>query len=254
MTGGGIPDWDAATYDRVADPMTRWGEAVLERLPLTGDETVLDTGCGSGRVTERLLAKLPRGRVIALDTSPAMLAHARGRLPGDGRVRFVLADLLEPLDAALAGTRVDAVFSTATFHWIADHDRLFAGLAAVMRPGAMLVAQCGGAGNIVDVRAAVERVAGRWSGSKHFATPQDTERRLRAAGFDDIRVWLQDEPTPLEAGEPIETYLRTVCLRDQMDERTSDEERAAFVRAVAEALPRAAIDYVRLNIDARRGR
>jgi trans-aconitate 2-methyltransferase len=203
-------------------------------------------------VTQRLLAKLPRGRVIALDVSPAMLAHARERLRGDGRVRFVVADLLEPLDAALAGTRVDAVFSTATFHWIADHDRLFARLAAVMRPGAALVAQCGGAGNIAEVRAAVERVAGRWSGSTYFAAPSETERRLRAAGFDHIRVWLHDEPTPLEPGEPLETYLRTICLRDQMGELADDLEREAFVRQVAAALPDPSIDYVRLNIDARR--
>ena len=50
-------DWDAATYDRVAGPQTRWGSAVLDRLPLAGDERVLDAGCGSGRVTELL----PRG-------------------------------------------------------------------------------------------------------------------------------------------------------------------------------------------------
>ena len=43
-------DWDAATYDRVADPMTRWGTSVLERLPLHGDEAVLDAGCGSGQL------------------------------------------------------------------------------------------------------------------------------------------------------------------------------------------------------------
>ena len=65
-------DWDARTYDRVADPMTRWGETVLERLPLDGDERVLDAGCGSGRVTERLAERLPDGRVVALDGSPVL--------------------------------------------------------------------------------------------------------------------------------------------------------------------------------------
>ena len=54
-------DWDARTYDRVADPQTRWGSAVLDRLPLDGDERVLDAGCGTGRVTELLAARLPRG-------------------------------------------------------------------------------------------------------------------------------------------------------------------------------------------------
>ena len=137
-------EWNAPAYDRVADPMTRWGAEVLERLPLEGDETVLDAGCGTGRVTELLLANLPRGRVIALDFSAAMLAEAGRRLATSGdRVSFVQADLAQPLP--IDGP-VDAVLSTATFHWVMDHDALFANLAAVMRPNGWLVAQCGGFG------------------------------------------------------------------------------------------------------------
>ena len=80
MTQAPTGDWNATSYDKVADPQTRWGAEVLERLPIVGHETVLDAGCGTGRVTELLLARLPRGRVIALDYSAAMLEQARGRL------------------------------------------------------------------------------------------------------------------------------------------------------------------------------
>src|SRR6266508_370221 len=112
-------DWDAATYDRIADPMARWGTAVLDRLPLRGDERVLDAGCGSGRVTERLLASLPLGHVIALDASPAMIEEARRRLaPFAYRVTYVVANLLDPLPI---DPPVDAILSTATFHWVPDH-------------------------------------------------------------------------------------------------------------------------------------
>jgi trans-aconitate 2-methyltransferase len=244
-------DWDAATYDRISEPMARWGAGVVRRLPLRGDETVLDAGCGTGRVTELLLARVPRGRVIALDGSPAMLEQAEGRAGlRDERVRFVMADLLDPLLPAV-GEPVDAVLSTATFHWIPDHDALFGNLASAMRPGAGLAAQCGGVGNLASVRAAVERVAGSWAGSTNFATPEETERRLRAAGFTDVRAWLQDEPTPVDSGAPLETFLRTTCLRDQMDD-VDEGQRPAFVQAVAGAMPAPIIDYVRLNIDARR--
>ncbi|HEX5148335.1 MAG TPA: class I SAM-dependent methyltransferase, partial [Candidatus Limnocylindrales bacterium] len=124
-------DWDARTYDRVAEPQTRWGRAVLDRLPLVGDERVLDAGCGSGRVTELLAARLPRGHVVALDASAAMIETARERLaPLAERVEFVVADLGLPLPLA---EPVDAVLSTATFHWVPDHDALFANLAAVLR-------------------------------------------------------------------------------------------------------------------------
>src|SRR4249920_2250048 len=105
-------DWDAASYDRIAEPMTRWGTAVLDRLPLAGDERVLDAGCGSGRVTEQLLDRLPGGAVVALDGSPSMIAEARRRLERFGvRVEYVVADLMAPLP--IRGP-VDAVLSTAT--------------------------------------------------------------------------------------------------------------------------------------------
>ena len=65
-------DWDAASYDRLPIPMTGWGLGVLERLPLRGDERVLDAGCGTGQVTEALLGRLPDGEIVALDASPSI--------------------------------------------------------------------------------------------------------------------------------------------------------------------------------------
>ena len=229
--------------------MTRWGTEVLERLPVNGDETVLDAGCGSGRVTEELLERLPNGRVIAADNAPSMLAEARTRLERFGdRVSFVECDLGRPLPVE---GPVDAVFSTATFHWVADHDALFANLAGALRPGGRLVAQCGGVGNIASVRRAVAELGDPWPGPWTFATPEETGARLEAAGFVDVQAWLHDEPTYIEPGEPLETFLATVMLRAHLD-RLPEAERAGFVLRVAERLPSPEIDYVRLNILARR--
>ncbi len=242
-------DWDAATYDQIADPMTRWGAKVLDRLELRGDELVLDAGCGTGRVTEQLLERLPGGRVVALDGSPRMIDEARRRLGRFGdRVEFVVADLARPLPLT---EPVDAILSTATFHWISDHDALFANLAAVIRPNGQLVAQCGGAGNIASVQHVLAGVGDGWLGPHHFATPEETKARLERAGFVGVQTWLNAEPTPLEPGKPLETYLATVILGAHL-ERLPESERAAFVRTVAARLPRPEIDYVRLNIVARR--
>ena len=242
-------DWDARTYDRVADPMTRWGSVVLDRLPLDGDERVLDAGCGSGRVTELLAARLPRGRVVALDGSPAMIEAARTRLASFGpQIEYLVADLAEPLPLEAP---VDAVFSTATFHWVPDHDALFRNLAAVLRPGGRLVAQCGGVGNIASVQRVLATIGDGWLGPTHFETPLATVRRLDTAGFVDIECWLTDEPTWFEPGEPFETYLRTVVLGAHL-ERLPEADRDGFVRAVADGLDEPVIDYVRLNIVARR--
>lgn len=243
-------DWDAWSYDRVADPMTRWGVAVLDRLPLDGDERVLDAGCGTGRVTEQLAGRLPRGHVIALDGSPAMIEAARHRLGAFGdRIQYVVADLGRPLPI---DEPVDAIVSTATFHWVADHDALFANLAAVIGPGGRLVAQCGGAGNIGRIKRALATIGDGWLGPAHYETPMATTSRLEAAGFVDVECWLTDEPTTFEPGAPFETYLRTVVLGAHL-ERLPADAHDAFVRAVADAVGEPLIDYVRLNITALRG-
>jgi trans-aconitate 2-methyltransferase len=244
------PDWNASAYDRVANPQARWGAAVLDRLPLEGDETVLDAGCGTGRVTEMLLERLPRGRVVALDASASMLTEARGRLARFGdRVGYVEADLERPLPL---DAEVDAILSTATFHWVLDHDGLFANLAAVLRPGGRLVAQCGGAGNVATLLATALAVHPGFRREHNFQTPEATRARLEAAGFVDIETWLSDEPTRFDPGEPFEAFLETVCLRTFLAELPPDE-RTPFVKAVAARMPEPLLDYVRLNIVARRG-
>ena len=245
MTG----DWNASAYDRVADPQTKWGAEVVDRLPLSGDETVLDAGCGTGRVTELLLSRVPDGRVVALDRSRGMLAEARRRLaPYGDRVTCVEADLERPLPV---DGLVDAILPTATFHWVMDHDALFANLAAVLRPGGWLVAQCGGFGNIDRFLAVARSVDPAFSKQHNFQTAEATRERLGRSGFEAIDTWLSAAPTRFEPGTPLESFLETVCLRPHVDELPAGE-RAAFVKAVAARMPEPVLDYVRLNITARR--
>jgi trans-aconitate 2-methyltransferase len=242
-------DWNATSYDRVADPQTRWGAEVLDRLQLEGDEVVLDAGCGTGRVTELLLARLPRGRVVALDASAAMLAQARERLARFGdQVEYVEADLGRPLPLA---PPVDAILSTATFHWVMDHDALFENLAPVLRPGGWLVAQCGGFGNIATMLRVAREVNPSFTRRHNFQTPEATAARLAANGFVDISTWLSEAPTRFDPGAPFEAFLETVCLRTFLDE-LPQPEREPFVHAVATRMPEPVLDYVRLNIVARR--
>lgn len=249
-------DWDGSTYDRISAPQHAWGKEVLERLPLQGDETVMDAGCGSGRVTEMLLERLPRGRVIAVDASPSMVAAARERLGAASdtgkRVDVRVMDLEElQLEEPL-----DAILSTATFHWVPDHERLFARLHAALRAGGRLVAQCGGEGNVRRTREAVQEVSARepfepymrgWDGPWNFSSAELAEQRLRAAGFKDARCWLHDvEVYPPEPRE----FLRTVNLGSHLL-RLPQDLREPFVDAVYEAVGKPyKIDYVRLNIEA----
>jgi trans-aconitate 2-methyltransferase len=240
-------EWDARAYDRLSDPQLAMARDVIDRLDLRGDERVLDAGCGTGRVTQILADRVPNGTVIAVDGSEAMVADTRKRF-GDEVVAFA-ADLVQlELDEP-----VDAILSTATFHWIADHERLFARMFDALRPGGRFAAQCGGAGNIANVQAAIDAVdhpaLRGWAGPWNYATPEATARRLRNAGFTDIWTWLQ--PWPVDPPDPHE-YFTTVILGSHL-ERLPIRERAPFVDAVLSHMDEPVrANYVRLNILARR--
>jgi len=254
-------EWDAASYERVSDPQFAWGLRVLDRLRLEGGETVIDAGCGSGRLTRVLAGRLPRGHVIAVDRSSNMLEEARARLADLGdRVSFVASDLT----TFVARAPVDAVFSTATFHWLHDHERLFTSIRDSLRSGGRLVAQCGGAGNLDRFHAHAERVSrsepfAKWfvdfEPAWNFQRPERTAERLQRAGFVDVACNLADAPTPFADEASFREFVRTVVLRAHLAQLPDEALRARYLDEVVASVTKAgplALDYVRLNIDARR--
>jgi len=215
---------------------------------LRDDERVLDAGCGTGRVTELLLERLPHGHVVALDADAAMITEARQRLTDFGnRVEFAVANLLEPLPIQ----PVDAILSTAAFHWIRDHDGLFANLAKVLTPGGQLVVQCGGAGNVASFLEAMDQLGEGVHAPWYFATPEDTRARLERLGFTEVQVWLNDEPTRFASRDEMQAFVQTSCLGPWLA-RLPLEQHDSFATSVAARLPGLELDYVRLNIVARR--
>ena len=238
--------WDARTYDVSSGPQQAWAEDVLSRLGgIPPDARILDVGCGTGRVTESLLALVPAGRVLAIDASADMVELTRARL-GD-RADVWCQDVLE-LELP---EPVDAIISTAALHWVTDHERMWQRLAAALRPAGVLEVQCGGAGNIARVREVIETVARDtapellgWS-PWEFAGPDDTERRLRQAGFGRVRCWLQERPTyPQDVGPFVRTSILAAHLA-RLPQGRRDQFAADVVAGV-----RLPLDYVRLNVSA----
>jgi trans-aconitate 2-methyltransferase len=163
-----------------------------------------------------------------------------------------VADLAE----LQVGEPADLIFSTATFHWIADHDLLFAHLHDALNPGGRLVAQCGGQGNVAEHAQVIATVAARPEFASHlaqmtgiwnFAAPGETEARLRTAGFAEARCWL--EPKPVTPAKPLE-FTSTVTLGPLLAQLPG-ELRRPFAEAILEASAQPlTLDYVRLNIEA----
>lgn len=253
-----MSDWDGARYHRLSEPQLAWGRRVLARLGVRPGERVLDLGCGTGRLTAEL-SQSPGIFVTGLDRSAAMLAEAAGqRVP---RASFVRGDgaLLPFLPSSF-----DTVFSTATFHWITDHDRLFAGIHRVLVRGGRLVAQCGGGPNLARLIGRTHALMrapayashfGVWSDPWMFASVDDTRARLDRAGFEDIEVALEAAPTRMADAAAFSDFIACVCVRHHVDALPA-EARPGFVATLADQAsaddPPFLLDYWRLNIAARR--
>ena len=255
-------EWNSAVYHQLSGPQVSWGKKVLSRLRLRGDEVVLDAGCGTGRLTADLLEALPRGRVVGVDLSQNMLGSAREHLSpqfGD-RVGLVACDLLHlPFEHAF-----DGIVSTAAFHWVLDHDRLFANLRRALVPGGWLEAQCGGGPNIASLRkradalAATPKFAAFFSGFREPWLYQDAApaaEGLRRAGFVAVETSLEAAPTILDGAEQYNEFVRNIILRRHLENIPSEELRAEFMTELTEQAaeddPAFLLDYWRLNLRGR---
>lgn len=258
-------EWNAAEYHRLSAPQFQWGQRVLGELSLRGDECVLDAGCGTGKLTRLLLENLPQGRVVGLDLSRNMVQHARQDLHGEfgGRSEFVAADLLAlPFRAAF-----DGVFSTASFHWVLDHDALYRNLCASLKPGGWLHAQCGGGDNLKRLRERVRALSqieefspylGRFPEPWHFSGAHEAAERLQAAGFEAIQTSVEPAAFAVASLEEFKNYLRTFVLRRHLELLPDQAHVERYLQQLAVQCahdsPPWTLDYWRLNLRARKPR
>ena len=254
-------EWNATDYHRLSGPQVSWGKKVLAKVHLRGDEMLMDAGCGTGRLTGELLQSLPRGRVVGVDLSQNMLAGAQDYLARDFRGKFFLvaADLQDlPFESVF-----DGIFSTAAFHWVLDHDRLFRSLFGALRPGGWLQAQCGGGPNLARLRqrigelaatAKYERYFGGFREPWTFNNSETAATVMQGAGFIEVDTSLESAPTILQDLPAYSEFVRTVILRQHLELIPDAELRTSFVAALAHQAstddPPFSLDYWRLNLSA----
>ena len=254
-------EWNSAAYHRLSGPQVSWGKKVLGRLRLRGDEVVLDAGCGTGRLTAELLEALPKGRVVGIDVSQNMLRSAREYLSNFGtRVSLTACDFLHlPFKRAFYG-----IVSTAAFHWVLDHDRLFANLRNALLPGGWLEAQCGGGPNVARIRARAKALAAMPQFAPYlagFREPwlfQDAESAaltLERAGFVDVETSVESAPTVFEDAKQYDEFVRNIIFHRQLEKLPTEQLRAEFMESLIQQAaaddPPFTLDYWRLNLRGR---
>ena len=173
----------SATYDRAGLQQTTYRpihDAVLSRLEGLRPDCVLDLGCGTGQLTERLGAAFPDALIVGADLSNGMLERATDRASDDHPASFVRADAQH---LPFAGGSLDVVTCTESFHWYADQAAAAAELARLIRPGGRIViASIAAVTGFAD--GAIQR-ATALAGRPVRAIPKRQLRRLlQEAGFD----------------------------------------------------------------------
>jgi SAM-dependent methyltransferase len=256
-------DWDAAAYQKLSTPQLEWGLRVIARLSPRPGATVLDAGCGSGRLTMELVGAYPACRVIAVDRSANMVHEASAVLaPYLGpQLALVRADLAALPFAGAA----DAVFSNAALHWVLDPGRLYASLFTALKPGGRLEAQCGGGPNLARQRARLDVLRASeafapyfedWRAPWRFDDEAAAVMHLRAAGFTGISTSLVAAPTRFENEAAWREFVVHVVIPTYLERLPDAKLRDTLLDALASASrhddPPWTLDYWRLNLSARK--
>ena len=230
--------WDAEDYSRNSSAQHVWARELIAKLHLAAGESVLDIGCGDGKVTCEIASLVGDGRVVGIDSSPEMVEFARRELGGSSpNVTFSVCDACAlPFDQEF-----DVIFSNATLHWVIDHRPVLRGISRALKPGGRVLLQMGGRGNAAEILALMdampddprwrryfpERVAGYG-----FYGPEEYVPWLREAGLTPVRVELLERDMAQAGKEGLASWIRTTWL--PYTQRVPEADRDDFVSDVVD--------------------
>jgi len=231
--------WSAEEYHRFSSGQQQWAQELINKLALNGNETLLDIGCGDGKITARLASILDEGKVVGIDSSQNMIAFANETYPP---VRFGNLEFhLMNAESIELPYKFDVVFSNAVLHWVTDHVSVLRRVHDHLTEAGRILFQKGGKGNAAGVLAAVDDViqSSDWSSYfRDFILPysfygiEEYSIWLREAGFDAKRIELVPKDMEHQGKEGLEGWLRTAW--HPYTNRVSETRREDFISAVAE--------------------
>jgi trans-aconitate methyltransferase len=235
----GKQNWDASDYARHSEGQLKWALELIAKLGLRGVESVLDIGCGDGKITARL-SQATSGRVVGIDQSDEMIRFASEHYP---QAQFPNLSFLRMDAASISLTgEFEVAFSNAALHWVADHGAVLRGVRQCLKPGGRILFQMGGRGNASDVMEAMGIVmnAGRWRryfegfrSPYSFYSPDEYQYLLSSNGYRTLRAELIPKDMEHQGVEGLKGWLRT-AWRPYPD-NVPAEKRDGFLDAVIAA-------------------
>lgn len=158
--------WNPEDYAQNSDAQLKWARELRAKLDLQGNESVLDVGCGDGKITADFAVASPMGKVVGVDSSHQMIDYATRTYanPQYPNLSFACKDA-RFLDFE---NEFDLVFSNATLHWVDNHQAFLQGASRALHSGGRLIVSCGGKGNAVDVLQVFAEVVAKTPWSDRF--------------------------------------------------------------------------------------
>ncbi len=238
--------WNPEDYAKNSDAQLKWARELRQNLNLQGNESVLDVGCGDGKITADLATTLPRGRVTGVDSSPEMIAYATRTYPSKQypNLSFVCVDA-RSLDF---DQEFDLCFSNATLHWVDNHQAFLHGVSRSLRSGGRLVVSCGGQGDAADVLQVFSELVSNKSWKDYFdgfRNPyffygdQDYALWLEKAGFTVEQLELVPKDMTHLGKEGLAGWIRTTWMpfTHYVPESERDNFITHFVETYVERIP-----------------
>lgn len=256
--------WDAAEYEKHSSPQQRWAHDVIRTLTLSGDEQILDIGCGDGKVTAALAALVPKGRVLGIDSSEGMVAFAQHRFPPAHypNLQFCWGNATR----LAYRCEFDLVVSFASLHWVRNHLAVLSGIKRSLKPGGRAVLQFGGKGNAAMISDVANELIkhNRWKGYfKNFTYPwffysvEEYRGFVERTGLSAKRIQLVPKDMVHDGRDTLAGWLRTVFLpyTERLPEALREDFVGEFANACVERRPpdengRIHVKMVRLEVEA----
>ncbi|AMK78757.1 MULTISPECIES: methyltransferase domain-containing protein [Methylomonas] len=229
--------WNAQDYAQNSRAQQQWAKELIALLQLSGHETVLDLGCGDGKVTAEIARIVDRGAVVGIDNSAAMIALAQGRYPDQQHPNLSF----RVMDAGnLSFTECfDVVFSNAVLHWVKQHQPVIDGLYRSLKSGGKILLRMGGQGDAAGMRAAIDQVKDSAPWSRYFigfefpytfSGVDEYRVMLDAAGFNVKRLELVAKDMSHDGRTGLASWIRTTWL--PYTQRIPEDLRESFIDAV----------------------
>ncbi len=231
-------EWDAQDYAEHSSEQLRWARELVSKLRLEGRKSVVDIGCGDGKVTAEI-ARATSGQVHGIDLSQDMVAFAQRRYPRSDYPNLSFS-CMDAASLALSDG-FDIAFSNAALHWVEDHCAVLRGIRAGLKPGGEMLLQMGGRGNAAAVFDAVDDVVrdSRWNHyygdfqyPYHFHGPEEYEECLEKNRFRPARIELLPKDMLHRGKEGLKGWLRTTWF--PYTDRLPQELRNDFLTDIVE--------------------